>query len=221
MHLIPGTFEMSVPDLEVYERSRDKTSWGAIVALLVLLASVIISFFGTILNPENWHFLRKLYLPDSLYTSFLRATEFLFVGQKIGVLLTETHLDDKTNIASVGKVHWEDIFDVQPLDHLAFEGIAVFIDNPDSLYAQSSETKNWLLDTNRHYFGTPCIITTDGLFISRDELLSKITTRITIRKARLVDASPSDLVIGSGNYAPRPEYLVPYIETPAVTRHAP
>lgn len=138
-----------------------------------------------------------LELCTSAKTLFNRDSHFAY---------TSEYFDDRSALTTVGEIRWSDVASIEPIRTMHSRGcIAVFLHRPGGVQSEMSGLSGFLMRLNNGICGTPIVLVTSGLQISRPALMEIL-------------ALQTDLSRQSHNphYAPIEAYLMPYIETPAV-----
>ena len=98
---------------------------------------------------------------------------------KPGLIIDQTGLTDNSSGVSAGQILWSDIEDISVLEINRQKLIMLQVRNPqDYIDKQTSGFKRKMMQMNYKMYGTPLSITSNGLKISFDELLSTLTDKL-------------------------------------------
>lgn len=98
---------------------------------------------------------------------------------KPGLIIDQTGLTDNSSGVSAGRILWSDIADISVIEIHRQKLIMLQVTNPqDYIDKQKSEFKRKMMQMNYKVYGTPLSITSNGLHISFDELLSTLTDKL-------------------------------------------
>jgi len=205
--------EFDPSECEQIAFDRERILLHTIFIFPVALFTAFVSFVGTLLMADIGMIPSGYTLSLCTYSGLLHITYLFKLGRKPGIVLTDGYIHDNSCIASSGRIPWSEVFGAEPIDGLVHKGIALFVYDRDALYLRHRFPRRWLLKANEHLFGSPVHVSTDCLQISRGKLLVKIRSHLQSHRALASPAPPTPDSIGRfGNYAPREEYLVPYLE---------
>ena len=98
---------------------------------------------------------------------------------KPGLIIDQTGLTDNSSGVSAGQILWSDIEDISVLEIHRQKIIMLQVRNPqDYIDKQTSGFKRKMMQMNYKMYGTPLSITSNGLKVSFDELLSTLTDKL-------------------------------------------
>lgn len=102
---------------------------------------------------------------------------------KPGLVIDETGLTDNSSGVSAGKILWSDMEDISVIEIHRQKLIMLQVKNPqDYIDKQTNGFKRKMMQMNYKMYGTPLSITSNGLKISFDELLSTLTDNFKATK---------------------------------------
>jgi len=159
---------------------------------LILLTVSALVFVGVgilfVTNPEKYTspIMRN---PTVIFISGVASILFLglctpFIFKKIwdkspGLIITDQGILDNSSGVSAGQIYWADIEDISVLKIHRQKLIMLQVKNPqDYIDKQTSNFKRKMMTLNYKMYGTPLSITSNGLKISFDELLSTLTYKL-------------------------------------------
>lgn len=98
---------------------------------------------------------------------------------KPGLIIDQIGLTDNSSGVSAGQILWSDIEDISVIEIHRQKLIMLQVNNPqDYIDKQTSTFKRKMMQLNYKMYGTPLSITSNGLKISFDELLSTLTDKL-------------------------------------------
>ena len=98
---------------------------------------------------------------------------------KPGLIIDQTGLTDNSSGVSAGQILWSDIENISIIEIHSQKLIMLQVKNPqDYIDKQTSSFKRKMMQLNYKMYGTPLSITSNGLKISFDELLSTLTDKL-------------------------------------------
>ena len=98
---------------------------------------------------------------------------------KPGLIIDQTGLTDNSSGVSAGQILWTDIENISVIEIHSQKLIMLQVKNPqDYIDKQTSSFKRKMMQLNYKMYGTPLSITSNGLKISFDELLSTLTNKL-------------------------------------------
>ena len=98
---------------------------------------------------------------------------------KPGLIIDQTGLTDNSSGVSAGQILWSDIEDISVLEIHRQKIIMLQVRNPqDYIDKQTSGFKRKMMQMNYKMYGTPLSITSNGLKVSFDELLSTLKDKL-------------------------------------------
>ena len=98
---------------------------------------------------------------------------------KPGLIIDQTGLTDNSSGVSAGQILWTDIENISVIEIHSQKLIMLQVTNPqDYIDKQTSSFKRKMMQLNYKMYGTPLSITSNGLKISFDELLSTLTDKL-------------------------------------------
>ena len=98
---------------------------------------------------------------------------------KPGLIIDQTGLTDNSSGVSAGQILWSDIENISVIEIHSQKLIMLQVKNPqDYIDKQTSNFKRKMMQLNYKMYGTPLSITSNGLKISFDELLSTLTDKL-------------------------------------------
>ena len=110
------------------------------------------------------------------------CTPFIFKklwDKSPGLIITKQGILDNSSGVSAGKIYWADIEDISVLKIHRQKLIMLKVKNPQVyIDKQTNGLKRKMMTLNYKMFGTPLSITSNGLKISFDELLSTLTDKL-------------------------------------------
>jgi len=159
---------------------------------LILLTVSALVFVGVgilfVTNPEKYTspIMRN---PTVIFISGVASILFSglctpFIFKKIwdkspGLIITDQGILDNSSGVSAGQIYWADIEDISVLKIHRQKLIMLQVKNPqDYIDKQTSNFKRKMMTLNYKMYGTPLSITSNGLKISFDELLSTLTYKL-------------------------------------------
>ena len=97
----------------------------------------------------------------------------------LGLVISDKEIFDNSSGVSAGQILWSDIEDIMVLEIHRQKMIMLQVKNPqDYIDKQTSSFKRKMMQLNYKMYGTPLSITSNGLNISFDELLSTLTDKL-------------------------------------------
>lgn len=109
---------------------------------------------------------------------------FFFILKKLGdkspgLIITDEGIMDNSSGVSVGQIKWTEIEDISVIKVYRQKLIMLQIKNPqDYIDKQTSSFKRKMMTINYKMYGTPVSLTSNGLKISFNELLSTLTEKL-------------------------------------------
>ena len=101
------------------------------------------------------------------------------LDSKPGIIIDQICLTDNSSGMSAGHILWSDIEDISVIEIQRQKLIMLQVRNPlDYIDKQTSGLKRKMMQMNYKMYGTPIIITSNGLKISFEELLSILTDKL-------------------------------------------
>lgn len=101
------------------------------------------------------------------------------LDNKPGLIINQTGLTDNSSGVSAGQILWSDIKDISVIEIHRQKLIMLQVKNPqDYIEKQTSDFKRKMMQLNYKMYGTPFSITSNGLKISFDELLSTLIDKL-------------------------------------------
>jgi hypothetical protein len=98
---------------------------------------------------------------------------------KPGLIIDQVGLTDNSSGVSGGHILWSDIEDISVIEIHRQKLIMLQVTNPQEyIDKQTSSFKRKMMQLNCKMYGTPLSITSNGLKISFDELLSTLTEKL-------------------------------------------
>lgn len=98
---------------------------------------------------------------------------------KPGLIIDQIGFTDNSSGVSAGQVLWSDIENLSVLEVHGQKIIMLQVTNPQEyIHKQTSGFKRKMMQLNYKMYGTPLSITSNGLKISFDELLSTLTANL-------------------------------------------
>ncbi|MBX3179697.1 MAG: hypothetical protein KF886_20275 [Candidatus Hydrogenedentes bacterium] len=183
----------------------------------VLFELLLLLFTGVILggiNAPAITFSLKAAFSGIVYTTYWPK---LF-DRKPALILTDEYLEDHSAPTSYGRIPWDSIYGIQTASIGFYQGISLFV----SAQPQESQTAGPIARELRSwfesFFGSSVQVATDCLVLSRADLTIILQERFE-QHPNQSDATREHqgLFVRGQAYTPREEYLVPYVEKPAVT----
>lgn len=103
---------------------------------------------------------------------------------KPGLIINQAGLTDNSSGVSAGQILWNDIERISVIEIHKQKLIMLHVTNPqDYIDRQTSAFKRNMMQLNYKMYGTPLSITSNGLEISFDKLLSTLTDKLeTVRQ---------------------------------------
>jgi hypothetical protein len=159
---------------------------------LILLTIGALIFVGLgilfVTNPEKY---TSPIMRDPTFIFISGVASFLFFGlcapfifkklwdKSPGLKITDQGILDNSSGVSAGQIYWEDIEDISVLKIHRQKLIMLQVKNPQAyIDKQTSGFKQKMMALNYKMYGTPLSITSNGLKISFDELLSILTEKL-------------------------------------------
>jgi hypothetical protein len=165
------------------EVSKTKTS----LMLLGALSFVTIGLWFVIAPPaiENAYWGNPTKIKILGYASILLfgfcAVIFMrkLPGNKPALIIDQTTLMDNSGWLSAGQILWTDIEEISVFQFRRQKLIMLHVSNPgDYIDRQTSLFKRKTMELNNRMYGTPLSISTNGLKISFDQLLTILTSKL-------------------------------------------
>ena len=159
---------------------------------IILLTIGALVFVGLgvlfVINPEKYTspIMRN---PTVIFISGLASILFFglctpFIFKKLwdkspGLIITDQGILDNSSGVSAGQIYWADIDDISVLKIHRQKLIMLQVKNPQEFIdKQTSSFKRKMMTLNYRMYGTPLSITSNGLKITFDELLSTLTEKL-------------------------------------------
>ena len=158
-----------------------------VLMLLAALAFVVIGFWFVISLPaiSNTYWGNPIKIAIAGYASilFFGLCAFALIKKlpdnKPGLIIDQTGLTDNSSGVSAGQILWADIEDISVIEIHGQKLIMLQVTNPqDYINKQTSGFKRKMMQMNYKMYGTPLSITSNGLKISFDELVSTLTDKL-------------------------------------------
>lgn len=155
--------------------------------LLGALAFVAIGLWFVISPPtisnSYWGNPTKIAIAGYASILFFGLCAFFLIkklpNNKPGLIIDQTGLTDNSSGVSAGQILWSDIEDISVIEIHRQKLIMLRVTNPqDYIDKQTSGFKRKMMQLNYKMYGTPLSITSNGLKISFDELLSTLTDKL-------------------------------------------
>ena len=109
---------------------------------------------------------------------------FFFIAKKLGdnslgLIISNKGIFDNSSGVSAGQILWSDIENISVIKIHRQRLIMLQVTNPQEyIDKQTSSFKRKIMQLNFKIYGTPLSITSNGLKISFDELLSTLTDKL-------------------------------------------
>jgi hypothetical protein len=162
-----------------------------VLMLIGALAFVAVGFWFVISPPtiENsyWGSPTKIAIVGYASIIFFGLCVFVLIKKlpdnKPGLIIDETGLIDNSSGVSAGQILWSDVADISVIEIHRQKLIMLQVTNPqDYIDKQTSVFKRKMMQMNYKMYGTPLSITSNGLKISFDELLSTLTDKLNVAR---------------------------------------
>ena len=162
--------------------------------ILITIGALIFVGLGILFvtNPEKYTspIMRN---PSIIFISGVASIFFFglctpFIFKKLwdkspGLIITGHGILDNSSGVSAGQIYWADIKDISVLKIHRQKMIMLHVKNPqDYIDKQTNGFKRKMMTLNYKMYGTPLSITSNGLKISFDELLSTLTEKLESSK---------------------------------------
>ena len=162
---------------------------------LMVIGSLLFVVIGIlfVINPEKYTtpLMRN---PTVIFISGLASILFfslcfVFIAKKLGdnslgLIISDKGIFDNSSGLSAGQILWSDIENISVIKIHRQRLIMLQVTNPQEyIDKQTSSFKRKMMQLNFKIYGTPLSITSNGLKISFDELLSTLTDKLN--EARL------------------------------------
>ena len=154
--------------------------------LLGALAFVAIGLWFVISPPtisnSFWGNPTKIAIAGYASIIFFGLCAFVLIKKlpdnKPGLIIDQTGLTDNSSGVSAGQIFWSDIENISVIEIHRQKLIMLQVTNPqDYIDKQTSSFKRKMMQLNYKMYGTPLSITSNGLKVSFDELLSTLTDK--------------------------------------------
>ena len=115
---------------------------------------------------------------------------FFFISKKLGdnspgLVISDDGILDNSSGVSAGQIMWTEIEDIYVIEIHRQKLIMLQVKNPqDYINKQTNGFKRKLMTLNYKMYGTPISITSNGLKISFDELLSTLTEKLKAKREK-------------------------------------
>ena len=158
-----------------------------ILMLIGALAFVAIGLWFVISPPtipnSYWGNPTKIAIAGYASIVFFGLCAFVLIKKlpdnKPGLIIDQTGLTDNSSGVSAGQILWTDIENISVIEIHSQKLIMLQVTNPqDYIDKQTSSFKRKMMQLNYKMYGTPLSITSNGLKISFDELLSTLTDKL-------------------------------------------
>ena len=158
---------------------------------LIVIGSIIFVVLGilVVMNPEKYI---SIVMRSPTIIFIVGVASILFFGlcfvflvKKLadnspGLIISKEGILDNSSGVSAGQILWTDIENISVTEIHRQKLILLQIKNPQAFIdKQKSWFKRKLMVMNFKMYGTPVSITSNGLKISSDELLSKLTSKFS------------------------------------------
>ena len=157
---------------------------------LMVIGSLLFVVIGIlfVINPEKYTtpIMRN---PTVIFISGLASILFfslcfVFIAKKLGdnslgLIISDKGIFDNSSGLSAGQILWSDIENISVIKIHRQRLIMLQVTNPQEyIDKQTSSFKRKMMQLNFKIYGTPLSITSNGLKISFDELLSTLTDKL-------------------------------------------
>ena len=157
---------------------------------LMVIGSLLFVVIGIlfVINPEKYTtpIMRN---PTVIFISGLASILFfslcfVFIAKKLGdnslgLIISDKGIFDNSSGLSAGQILWPDIENISVIKIHRQRLIMLQVTNPQEyIDKQTSSFKRKMMQLNFKIYGTPLSITSNGLKISFDELLSTLTDKL-------------------------------------------
>jgi len=159
---------------------------------LMVIGSLIFVVLGIlfVVSPENYTSL-IMQSPTIIFISGLASILFFglcffFISKKLGdkspgLVISDEGILDNSSGVSVGQIKWAEIEHISVIKIYRQKMIILQIKNPQEyIDKQTNWFKRKMMTTNYKMYGTPVCITSNGLKISFNELLSTLTEKLNV-----------------------------------------
>ena len=155
--------------------------------LIGAFAFIAIGFWFVISPPtisnSYWGNPTKIAIAGYASIVFFGLCAFVLIKKlpdnKPGLIIDQTGLTDNSSGVSAGQILWTDIENISVIEIHSQKLIMLQVTNPqDYIDKQTSSFKRKMMQLNYKMYGTPLSITSNGLTISFDELLSTLTDKL-------------------------------------------
>lgn len=157
---------------------------------LLVIGSLIFVVLGIlfVVNPEKYtSFIMRS--PTVIFISGLASILFFglcffFIAKKLGdnspgLIISNEGILDNSSEVSAGQISWTDIEDISVIQIHRQKLIMIKVKNPqDFIDKQKNTLKRKMMALNYKMYGTPLSITSNGLKISFDELLTTLNNKL-------------------------------------------
>jgi hypothetical protein len=159
--------------------------------LLGALAFVAIGLWFVISPPtisnSYWGNPTKIAIAGYASILFFGLCAFFLIKKlpdnKPGLIIDQTGLSDNSSAVSAGQILWTDIENISVIEIHRQKLIMLHVTNPqDYIDKQTSAFKRKMMQLNFKMYGTPLSITSNGLKISFDQLLSILTDKLKVAR---------------------------------------
>ena len=136
-----------------------------------------------IITNSHWGNSTKLALVGFVSIIFFGLCAFFLIRKlldnKPGLIIDQTGLTDNSSGVSAGHILWLDIEDISVIEIHRQKLILLKVRNPQEyIDKQASDFKRKMMQMHYKLYGTPLSITSNGLKISFEELLSTLTEKL-------------------------------------------
>ena len=157
---------------------------------LMVIGSLLFVVIGIlfVINPEKYT-IPIMRNPTVIFISGLASILFfslcfVFIAKKLGdnslgLIISDKGIFDNSSGLSAGQILWSDIENISVIKIHRQRLIMLQVTNPQEyIDKQTSSFKRKMMQLNFKIYGTPLSITSNGLKISFDELLSTLTDKL-------------------------------------------
>lgn len=125
-----------------------------------------------------------------LFVKIVGAASILFFGmtgyfgikslfkKTTGLIIDEYGITDNSNITGTGMIKWTDIIGMRTEKAGRSKFILIFTVNPEIYLNKAAGSRKKMMEANMKMFGTPLILSSNGLKCSFNELESLISDRL-------------------------------------------
>ena len=183
--------------------------------LAALLELLFLMLFAITLNGHH--------LPATGFWIRVASSGFLFMtclpklfDTRPALVVADDYLEDNSGVASYGHIPWDEVYDIRPATIGCFQGVSIFTNVPRKGTRTAGRIARGLRRRFESFFGSPVQIVADCMSESPGELMLKLNERFE-RHLNQTEATRKmrGMFVRGTAYAPREEYLAPYVENPA------